>query len=80
MRRDLTDTEQYLKSLTDHPAGRYLVGRHRSEPELTPLQIMQQQSWFRRLEAVLGALGVIACMLVALLVLRVLFLVVMSLW
>ena len=80
MTRDLTDTERYLQSLTDHPAGRHIVGRHRSEPELTPVQIMQQQSWFRRLEVVLGVLGVIACMLVGLLVLRVMFLVVMSLW
>lgn len=73
-----------MKSATDHPAGTSYVGRNRSErpvpgPESTPLELMQREPWFRRLEDVYMVLGVIAVLLVVALVFRVLFLVVMSL-
>ncbi|MGP5931721.1 hypothetical protein [Corynebacterium glyciniphilum] len=83
MRRDLSDQEQCIRSMVDHPAGTSYIGRHRSErpgPEPTPLELMEKVSWFRRLQDVYIVLGVVAVLLVIGLVFRVLFLVVMSLW
>lgn len=85
MRRDLTDQEQYIRSMVDHPAGTSYIGRHRSERpapglEPTPLELMEREPWFRKLETVGVLLIVIAMMLLVALVFRVLFLVVMSLW
>ncbi|OLT54874.1 hypothetical protein BJF89_01175 [Corynebacterium sp. CNJ-954] len=83
MRRDLSDQEQYVKSATDHPAGSSYVGRHRSErpgPEPTPLELMEREPWFRRLQDVYMVLGAVTVLLLVALVFRVLFLVVMSLW
>jgi hypothetical protein len=85
MRRDLSDQEQYIRSMVDHPAGTSYIGRHRSErpapgPEPTPLELMEREPWFRRLEDVYMVFGVVAVLLVIGLVFRVLFLVVMSLW
>lgn len=80
MRRELTDTEQYIRSMVDHPAGSSYVGRHRSEPEPTPLEIAQESRTFRVMEGIYGAMAVAAGLLVVFLMMRVLFLVVMSLW
>ncbi|WP_139311901.1 hypothetical protein [Corynebacterium sp. CNJ-954] len=72
-----------MKSATDHPAGSSYVGRHRSErpgPEPTPLELMEREPWFRRLQDVYMVLGAVTVLLLVALVFRVLFLVVMSLW
>ena len=78
MRRDLTDTEQFLQSMVDHPVGTSYIGRHWSEP--TPLEIAQESRTFRVVECIYGVLAVAAGLLVVFLMMRVLFLVVMSLW
>lgn len=81
MRRDLTDQEQYIRSMVDHPAGSSYIGLHRSErSEPTPLELMEREPWFRRLQDVYMVLGAVTVLLLVALVFRVLFLVVMSLW
>ncbi|MCJ7859234.1 hypothetical protein [Corynebacterium kalidii] len=80
MRRELTDTEQFLQSMVDHPVGTSYIGRHWSEPEPTPLEIAQESRTFRVVEYIFGALAVAAMMIIVYMVFRALFLVVMSLW
>lgn len=69
-----------MQSMVDHPAGTSNIGRHWSEPEPTPLEIAQESRTFRVVEYIFGAMAVAAGLLVVFLMMRVLFLVVMSLW